>query len=441
MAFMRQCVYISIVCVGTASGSLSLVQQRAARLLSDEDGPWVEELPRHEIHGSGWNDQVKGSQFYQTPAMKIDDVPQARPKWQQEQMYKDVQSFVQSTPGGNASIVLFGDSTMAGLARGLLNVSDEVVDSMELVFVANGRPKRSSYRFFKWNIKVPSGKEFVTVNETVRRDPLINRAIMNSQNAINMLWLRDCKSGGGLETYVLRSGPYKNLVVYHWPFIPEYTDFCWEECVTNAMKALQPTAVVWNVGFHLLNHDFSASVCKQRYNPTKKNCGNYQEMVSLATNSMLQSGIPNVVWKTTNWLCEKRQTVGFPSTAKGLEKWHDEAKRPLLEQWCKRDCPQYAEAGLDSCYDWFFDARASHRMYNESMEALAQIKTKATSGIHVLDAFQKTKSCCEAGCEEETQDGEHYDGLDNDLAARLVGMLSGRLADDAAWLKPGMFSA
>merc|ERR550532_2756627 len=152
------------------------------------------------------------------------------------------------------------------------------------------------------------------------------------------------------------------------------------------MAALKPTAVVWNIGFHLLNHDFNPSVCKQRHNPAQPECGDYKAMVAKATNQMLQSGIQTVVWKHTNWVCEERQMVGFPETKAGLAKWHQESRRSALEKTCQKECPQYK--GM-SCYDWFFDAHTSERMYNESTAALASVREFTSPNKHVreLDAF------------------------------------------------------
>jgi hypothetical protein len=193
--------------------------------------------------------------------------------------------------------------------------------------------------------------------------------------------------------------------------------------MTDAMGELKPTAVLWNIGFHLLNHDFKPTVCRQRYNPTKKNCGDYKQMVKLATSQMLGAGIESVVWKATNYLCEDRQVVGFPKTKEALLKWHVEEDRPALERACRKECPQYDAAGL-TCYDWFFDAHTTERLFAESQDALTELRAEVGGGIYMLDSFNLSKNCCDRGCEEETTDGEHYAGLDSQLLVEFAKILA-----------------
>merc|ERR1712226_706132 len=100
-----------------------------------------------------------------------------------------------------------------------------------------------------------------------------------------------------------------------------------------------------------------------------------------------------------------RQKSGFPQTAEALEKWGDVSQHSVLEAQCKTDCPQYSGK---SCYDWFFNARTSQRMYNESSDALAELRqVYGSARVRELDAFHPTRECCDRGCEEETDDGEH----------------------------------
>merc|ERR550532_2028345 len=139
---------------------------------------------------------------------------------------------------------------------------------------------------------------------------------------------------------------------------------------------------------------------------------------------MIQGGIKTVVWKHTNFVCEARQIVGFPETKKGLDKWHKESNRASLEEVCRKECPQY---GGMPCYDWFFDAHTSERMYNESTGALAEARKLAPESYRILelDTFHPSRECCGRGCEDETEDGEHYAGLDSEFTQQLASMLSG----------------
>eukprot|EP00928_Gymnodinium_smaydae_P088376 TRINITY_DN72474_c0_g1_i1.p2 TRINITY_DN72474_c0_g1~~TRINITY_DN72474_c0_g1_i1.p2 ORF type:complete len:425 (+),score=129.29 TRINITY_DN72474_c0_g1_i1:74-1276(+) len=341
---------------------------------------------------------------------------------EQQQTFSNLQRFVASQDNF-ASLVLFGDSTMAGVVTEILNISQEVQDTMELIYVSNDRLKRVRYGCDEACGGVPPGGEWN--NESAMTDVFSKAVLKRAEASTAALHASDCKSGGGLETYIFRAGPYKNLVVHHWGFLPEYSGFCWQPCMDEAMAALKPTAVVWNVGFHLLNHDFTPSICNQRHNPVKPGCGNYKEMVKMGTTGMLEAGVKQVIWKHTNWVCEKRQIAGFPKTAKGLRKWHKKGALMKLERACASDCPQYKEAGL-KCYDWFFDAHASARMYRQALLALREVRAERpddADSILELDAFKASKDCCAAGCEAQTDDGEHYAGLDAGLAVQLADML------------------
>jgi len=272
---------------------------------------------------------------------------------------------------------------------------------------------------------VPSGATWKRVGITDQHHKL---TVLHAEASTKMLHAGNCNSGGGLETYGFRDGPFKNLIVHHWGFLPEYAEFCWLPCMKLAIKALKPTAVVWNVGFHLLNHDFNKVVCKQRHNPAAPGCGDHKQMVKMATQDMLEVGVKQVVWKHTNWVCEERQKSGFPKTAESLDKWHDEAALPSLEKQCAKDCPDYA--GM-KCYDWFFDAHTSTRMYKESEDALRELREEwGSDRVLDLDAYNPTRRCCERGCEDETDDGEHYAGLDGSFVVRLASMLGRNQTSD-----------
>lgn len=339
---------------------------------------------------------------------------------QQAETIQDVQNFISSSAEGFATLVLMGDSTMAGVVTELLNVSEEVQNGLEILYVSNDRAAKVRYGCNEACGGVPPGGEWV--NESKVIDKITRLTVKRAKASTRALHKRSCNSGGGLETYVFRSGPYKNLVVHHWGFLPEYAQFCWHECMTEGMAALKANVVVWNVGFHLLNHDFNPNICKHRHNPTKPGCKDYHAMVRTATDQMLESGVGKVVWKHTNWVCESRQIEGFPATAAALAVWQDTEKRPALEEACKKDCPQFD--GL-SCYDWFFDSHTSTRMYNESSKALSPLREKwGTDRVLELDAYNPTRLCCDRGCKDETDDGEHYAGLDAELAVQLAAMLS-----------------
>jgi len=346
------------------------------------------------------------------------------------QSIKDIQKFIADSPEGFATLVLMGDSTMSGITTELLNITSSSPGDpgciYELIYVSNDRARSVNYGCNRGCGGVPPGGEWLL--ESALTGDMAQKTAYRAKASTKALHDKGCKSGGGLETYIFRTGPFKGLVVHHWGFLPEYTDFCWDHCMTEAMAALKPQAVLWNIGLHLLNHDFKPSVCKVRKNPTKTNCGDYKDMVKLATRSMLSSGIESVVWKSTNWLCEDIQSEGFPQTKQALMTWHDEAQRPALEKSCHEDCPEYKNLSLP-CYEWFMDAHTSTRMYRESNQGLAELRAEFDQGVHLLDAYTVTKECCDADCHIQTDDGEHYTGLDKDLVLGLTSVLAKRTVD------------
>lgn len=324
--------------------------------------------------------------------------------------------------GSQGPAVLMGDSTMSGVVEELTTIADGEGRASEVIYVSNDRPKRVLYGCNADCGGVPAGGEW-KADPDVLNDVMTQLTVKRAENSTKALHSQGCQSGGGLETYAFRSGPFKNLVIHHWGFLPEYTDFCWKPCMTNAMAALKPTAVVWNIGFHLLNHDFKPSVCETRYNPTKTGCGDYKNMVHTATKQMISAGIGNVVWKHTNWLCEDRQKEGFPLTADSLDKWNNRTNRAALEKQCEIDCPKYAAAGM-TCYDWFFNAETTTRMYLQSKAALKTLRDEfGSEAVREVDSYRMTKECCSGGCKEETEDGEHYMGLDSAVALELARVL------------------
>lgn len=347
---------------------------------------------------------------------------------QREQTIKDIQDFIKASPEGFATMVLMGDSTMAGITTELLNITSSSPGEdgciYELIYVSNDRARAVNYGCNRGCGGVQPGGEWVL--ESALTDDMAKKTAYRAKASTAALHAKGCKSGGGLETYLFRTGPFKGLVVHHWGFLPEYTDFCWDECMTDAMAALKPQAVLWNIGLHLLNHDFKPSVCAVRKNPTKTNCGNYKDMVKLATSSMISSGIKTVVWKTTNWLCEDIQCEGFPLTKEALIKWQDVSQRPALEKQCVADCPEYGSLDLP-CYEWFMDAHTSSRMYQESTEALSELRAELGNGVATLDAYTVTKECCERDCHMQTDDGEHYTGLDAELVMSYTAILAGSM--------------
>merc|ERR1711957_55979 len=103
------------------------------------------------------------------------------------------------------------------------------------------------------------------------------------------------------------------------------------------MQALKPSAVLWNVGFHLLNEDWNEKKCATRQNPAKLNCGNYEKLVEHATVDFMKAS-PIVFWKTTNYLCEHKKVEWSPELEETFAKWADPSQTAALEAECHENC-------------------------------------------------------------------------------------------------------
>merc|ERR1719238_2310169 len=118
---------------------------------------------------------------------------------------------------------------MSGLVTELLNISEAVQDSMEILYVSNDRAQKVRYGCNEACGGVPPGGEWK--DETKITDDMTRLTVERAEASTRALHDASCNSGGGLETYIFRSGPYKDLVVHHWGFLPEYAQYCWKKCI------------------------------------------------------------------------------------------------------------------------------------------------------------------------------------------------------------------
>jgi len=333
----------------------------------------------------------------------------------------NLQKVIEASQDGIASVVLMGDSTIAGLAGEFLDLT-----SWWEVYVANDRPQK--YHGSEGPIEPGQdwGVDVECPTCTQKRFDVARAAVQRGKAATAKLHSQNCTWAGGIETFAMGE-PLRGLLVHRWGFLPEYGEACWQSCMADAMKELKPTAIMWNVGLHLLNHRFDVATCSRRSNPAKYNCGDYQEMVHHGM-SQLAFATPTLVWRTTNWVCEPKIIQHNPHLKSDLDMWQLEANRPSLEDKCKLECPKYAEK---DCYNWLMNGRATELQYNQSMAAVTQAKTALRGRgeqLYVLDAFKLSRQCCEneVGC-DETEDGEHYQGLDAALANELSSIMLNNL--------------
>lgn len=350
------------------------------------------------------------------PDQPIDPVMQA-------DTIRNFQKWITASPDGWSSLLAMGDSTMMGISVDMLNLTDEVLHAQNIVYAANdrGRP-------IQMGTMLEDGQEWH--DEKQLDDPMVAAAVKRAQAATAALHSRKCTWGGGIQLYAYRESPLKGLVFMSWDFLPEYGEACWDACMGLAMQALKPSAVLWNIGFHLLNEDWDAEKCAKRQNPAKLNCGNYQKLVEHATTDFMKAS-PIVFWKTTNYLCEKKKIEWQPSLEETFAKWADPAQADALEAECHENCDKMKNF---KCKDWVFRADTSELLYKESLAAVAHLQGMEqghSSKLHVLDTFQATRSCCDRGCDVETQDGEHYRALDRGMIQKLASTLGAAAVSSA----------
>lgn len=187
---------------------------------------------------------------------------------------------------------------------------------------------------------------------------------------------------------------------------------CFDQCLVDAVAELQPGAVVWNFGLHLM-HVYPERSCvaepeKQNYH----NCGDYGSLVKSSAAALMKV-TPLLIWRTTNAICEEKY---HPDTVKLLEAWHGETTGAELEERCQEEC------GLGegrSCLDELADAHGAQLQRRLSLQAI----TSVSRDIALLDAFTMTEDRCDM-----TPDGEHYAKLSYDEVSALAFILASRSA-------------
>jgi len=182
---------------------------------------------------------------------------------------------------------------------------------------------------------------------------------------------------------------------------------CFDPCLAKAVGALKPGAVVWNFGLHLM-HIYPLRQCIAKPNALNyHNCGTYSSLVSQSA-SMLKEVAPQLVWRTTNAICEEKYDLKTQSL---LNEWHDATRGAELEEECQQAC----QLGDDRrCADELGDARGAQLEWQWSVDALAEV----SEDIKILDAFKMTDGRCDM-----TQDGEHYAPLsyeEVDVLAKIL---------------------
>lgn len=321
---------------------------------------------------------------------------------------------------GYTSIVIMGDSTMSGVVSNLLGISEEAEQHKWLLHTTNDRPV--AVHFTNDHSAVAPGGEWYEPD--AQNSPVAKLVLERSQAAQESLHSMNCTWAGGVSTYLFTGGPLEGLVVHDWGFIPEYGDACWKPCMPEAVKAFKASAVLWNIGFHLLNQKFDKEICARRQNMAKENCGDYKELVKMGTHQFLDV-VPIVIFRSTNHLCEaKHRDFICTQLVTEYDWWQNDSMRPQLEEACHENCPLIANHL--KCYDFLMSSRATDLFYEQSINAIVELQAEVplrASRIHMLDAYESSKQCCDSSC-NATDDGEHYTGLDRGLVDQLAVLLA-----------------
>eukprot|EP00928_Gymnodinium_smaydae_P100086 TRINITY_DN973_c0_g1_i2.p1 TRINITY_DN973_c0_g1~~TRINITY_DN973_c0_g1_i2.p1 ORF type:complete len:405 (+),score=83.24 TRINITY_DN973_c0_g1_i2:186-1400(+) len=314
------------------------------------------------------------------------------------------EKLLKASPGHEASIVVIGDSTISGMVDAFLHFDKYPW----LVYTANDRSHVFNGLGETGGVKPGEDWSHPGV-EKPDTEQFIKDAVARGRAATQALHALKCNWGGGLQTLTYSKGALQGLVLHYWSFIPENSDGCWQSCFADAMKELQSTAIVWNVGMHVLSHKYDHATCLKRAGHAKDYCNDYSEMLTIGLQEFSKT-TKTVVWRTTNSLCDAALAKRNRNHARELALWHDDVKRSMQERKCHRECPFFRAD--EQCYDWFMDGRATELQYNQSMNVVQKLRRKVKD-LRVLDAFALTRRCCESGC-DATEDGVHYFGSDPD---------------------------
>lgn len=305
---------------------------------------------------------------------------------------RELQVFLQAQPDKMASVLLIGDSTVRGMAEKLVNLTEisKVYRASDMLHYSNEH-----------------------LDDKVQEGTLSHKAQLTAMRGYRALHDQNCTVSGALEATVF-GAPLEGLVLYHWEFIPEYSDACYKPCLVDAAEAMKPTAVMWNVGLHLLSVNYDAKACAREHgkNHGKLHCNDYESLVAMGVNGLAPTS-NKFVFRTTNSVCWDK--IG------NKPDWHDQTKRRELEETCHRECPDFSET--DHCYDWLLDEHSTALQYRQAMRSVDQeilaAQADGSRSVHVLDAYAASHQNCDA-----TSDGVHFTALDGQLVHDLAKILA-----------------
>eukprot|EP00928_Gymnodinium_smaydae_P055715 TRINITY_DN39201_c0_g1_i1.p1 TRINITY_DN39201_c0_g1~~TRINITY_DN39201_c0_g1_i1.p1 ORF type:complete len:412 (+),score=74.89 TRINITY_DN39201_c0_g1_i1:166-1236(+) len=333
-------------------------------------------------------------------------MPEDLPDDLASEIVTNMKSFVKGVGGKRAVLLTFGDSTMGGVEMRLYQALHTEGGDFGL------------YSFGQcpgWGAACRNFKEAPAFNSNLKQ---YQDVYDNIKEAMSILETNNCTFGG--HTFLVRSYMQGSLIHYSWGFGAESFGACWKPCLTNAIKALQPSAIMVNQGLHLLHAYPYRSCSNAPSGPVSYfDCGKHGDLVSNIMSNM-QTASPITLWKTSNWVCDDKY-FGFWRTA--IDDWHDPKKKIMLEKKCQAECPSF---GKDRpCGDEVIDARSSELQREQALASVASLRSRRGSMVGTVDAYKVSENRCDA-----TEDGRHY----RDLDPEIVRLMAAELARMAAKL-------
>ena len=102
---------------------------------------------------------------------------------------------------------------------------------------------------------------------------LVVRRILSGFVQLQHLWrYRGSVAAGAAPSGYAGRGPMEGLSVHYWNFVPEYiTHGCWQHCMVDAVKVLEPRVMMPNIAMHPMNEHLGTKTCRKHQSHASSN--------------------------------------------------------------------------------------------------------------------------------------------------------------------------